>query len=155
MKLITTIGCIIISLPLILVPFVHSHCEIPCGIYHDKARVEMIEEHITTIEKAVKMIGELSKEKDKNYNQIVRWVTNKEEHASMVQEIVSQYFMTQRVKPAARNAEGFSRYVDQLTLLHQMLVYAMKAKQTTDLAHIEKLRSLVAEFKTIYFSVSK
>ena len=115
----------------------------------------MIEEHITTIEKAMKMIGELSKEKDKNYNQIIRWVTNKEEHAGKMQEIVCQYFMTQRVKPAPKHAEGFSKYIDQLTVLHQMIFYAMKAKQTTDPAHIEKLRALVADFKTIYFSAPK
>jgi len=27
----------------------------------------------------------------------------------------------------------------------------MKTKQTTDLAHVEKLRSLLAEFKAAYF----
>jgi nickel superoxide dismutase len=36
-------------------------------------------------------------------------------------------------------------------LLHQMLVYAMRAKQTTDLANVEKMRSLLQDFHTAYF----
>ena len=40
-----------------------------------------MQEHISTIEKSIKKIEELSKEKEKNSNQIVRWVVNKEKHA--------------------------------------------------------------------------
>jgi len=36
-------------------------------------------------------------------------------------------------------------------LLLEMLVYSMKAKQTTDLSNVEKLKSLLAEFRTVYF----
>ncbi len=155
MKKIITRGLGLLLFSLGLIPLAHSHCEIPCGIYGDDLRIQMIEEHITTIEKSMNMISELSKEKDKNYNQIVRWVTNKDQHAGEIQQIVSQYFMTQRVKPADKTADGYSTYVEQLTLLHRMLVYAMKSKQTTDLANVEKLRSLVADFKTLYFSAPK
>jgi nickel superoxide dismutase len=130
----------------------YAHCEIPCGIYDDEMRIELITEHITTVEKSIKMIITLSEEPDKNHNQLVRWIMNKEEHAKSIQEIVYQYFMTQRIKPAnEKNTEAYQQYIKQLTLLHQMLTYAMKAKQTTDLSHIEKLRSLLDEFKKSYF----
>ena len=33
-----------------------------------------------------------------------------------------------------------------------MLVHAMKAKQTTDQAHVEKLRELVVQFSKLYFN---
>jgi len=75
-----------------------SHCEVPCGIYDDELRVELIYEHISTIEKAIKQIEELEKEIPVNYNQMIRWVNTKEEHATKIQDIVNQYFMTQRVK---------------------------------------------------------
>lgn len=42
-----------------------AHCEIPCGIYGDQARVDLIREHVTTIEKSMDMIEKLSKEKDR------------------------------------------------------------------------------------------
>jgi nickel superoxide dismutase len=130
----------------------YSHCEIPCGIYDDPLRMKLIDEHVGTIEKSMKQIAELSKAGEKNYNQIVRWVANKDQHADEIQHIVAQYFMTQRVMPAeAKDAEAYGKYVTQLTLLHRMLVAAMKAKQTTDLAHVEALRSLSAEFKAAYF----
>jgi hypothetical protein len=36
-------------------------------------------------------------------------------------------------------------------LLHHIQVHAMKAKQTTDLSHIEHLRTLVKKFRAVYF----
>ena len=33
-----------------------AHCQIPCGIYDDAARITMMEEHVTTIEKSMKQI---------------------------------------------------------------------------------------------------
>lgn len=151
MKTITTIA-VIFALLLPLGSPAFSHCEIPCGIYDDQARITLIAEHITTIEKSMNQILELSKEEKPNHNQIVRWVTNKENHATELQHIVSQYFMTQRLRVTdPKQAKAVGEYVKKLTLLHKMLVTAMKAKQTTDLAHVEELRSLLDEFKTAYY----
>lgn len=130
----------------------YAHCEIPCGIYEDTLRIELIKEHIVTIEKSMKMIIELSKEETPNYNQIVRWVNNKENHAEKLQEIVSQYFLHQRIKPtSSENQEMYNKYIKQLTLLHELLVYSMKAKQTTDLSLISKLNNTVIAFEEVYF----
>ena len=129
-----------------------AHCEIPCGIYADSVRITMILEHITTIEKSMTQIEELSKASEPNYNQLVRWVVNKEEHAEKIQEIVSQYFLHQRIKLIDESdAEAYAKYQKHLELLHKMLVYSMNCKQTTDLAFIEKLRSTVADFEKAYF----
>lgn len=133
---------------------VRSHCEIPCGIYGDTLRIHAFYEDISTVEKSMNEIIRLSKEQTPNWNQLVRWVGNKEDHCNKIQEIVTQYFMTQRVKPPAdpANAAAQEKYVKQLTSLHKMLLHAMQAKQTTDLAHIGHLRHLVAEFSGAYFS---
>ena len=137
----------------IWVPGSRAHCEIPCGIYDDELRIELIREHIQTIEKSAGQIVELSRENPVNYNQLVRWIDNKERHANEIQDIVAQYFMTQRVKPAdEKDAEAYKKYVKQLTTLHGMLVAAMKAKQTTDLANVEQLRKLVDDFAASYFT---
>lgn len=131
---------------------VSAHCEIPCGIYEDSLRISLLSEHITTIEKSNNMINELSNEAKPNYNQIVRWVVNKEEHANKIQKIVSQYFLHQRVKITdSSDKEAYAKYINQLTTLHEISVYAMKAKQNTDLVYIEKLRSSLAAFEQIYF----
>ena len=130
-----------------------AHCEIPCGIYGDDTRITILKEHITTVEKSMKQIVELSAAGDKNYNQIVRWVDNKEAHCNEIQEIVTQYFMTQRVKPLPPDADAAARgkYVKQLTILHHILVFTMKSKQTTDTANTAKLRELVHDFEHVYF----
>ena len=135
---------------------VYAHCEIPCGIYEDTLRISLISEHITTIEKSMKMIIKLSEEANPNYNQLVRWVVNKEEHAKKIQEIVSQYFLHQRVKLTdSSDKEKYSRYIQQLTTLHEIAVYSMKAKQSTDLAQIENLRKSVKAFEAVYFQPHK
>jgi nickel superoxide dismutase len=125
-----------------------AHCEIPCGIYDDQMRVKLMYEHLTTIEKSMKQAMELSKQTPANYNQIVRWITNKEVHASELQHIVTQYYMTQRIKFDAEN------YDKKLAALHKILVYAMKCKQTTNLENVEKAREAVKEFEKLYFGHS-
>jgi len=130
-----------------------SHCEIPCGIYGDKMRFDMWLEQITTVEKSMNQIVELSQAGDKNYNQIVRWVTNKDKHADDIREIAVDYFLAQRIKPVAdpNDKAAVEKYQKSLETLHHIIVYSMKAKQTTDLENVEKLRSLVADFYKLYF----
>jgi nickel superoxide dismutase len=129
-----------------------AHCEIPCGIYADSVRITLIREHITTIEKSMTQIEEISKSSEPNYNQLVRWVVNKDEHAEKIQEIVSQYFLHQRIKIVDESqGEAYAKYQTHLHLLHKMLVYSMNCKQTTDLGYIEKLRATLADFEKAYF----
>lgn len=129
----------------------YSHCQMPCGIYDDEARFGSISENVTTIEKAMKEIERLSAEAKPNMNQIVRWVNTKEQHANELSETVTYYFMAQRVKPASESdAKAYGDYVKKLTLLHRMLIASMKAKQTTDLANVQELRSLLDEFHGLY-----
>ena len=143
--LLSVIGFFIIS------QVTFAHCEIPCGIYEDSIRISLIEEHITTIEKSMNMIIELSNETEPNYNQLVRWVVNKDEHCNKIQEIVSQYFLHQRLKITEPTDPNYEKYVKQLTLLHKLLVYSMNAKQTTDLSYIHKLTETLNDFEKSYF----
>jgi nickel superoxide dismutase len=122
-----------------------AHCEIPCGIYDDPLRINLVAEHANTIEKSMKQIAELQKADQTNHNQLIRWVSNKEAHATEVQHIVSQYFMTQRIKPDQE------KYSEKLAVLHKMLIAAMQCKQTADLSHVGTLRSLLKAFETLYF----
>ncbi len=121
-----------------------AHCEIPCGIYDDEMRIELLFEHITTIEKSMNEIMALGKKDHDHSNQLIRWVMNKEQHADKFQEIVSQYFLTQRIKPST------DKYGEKLAVLHQMLVSAMKCKQSTDLGNVTTLRELTTKFKGLY-----
>jgi nickel superoxide dismutase len=144
------LGFVCIS-AVIFASIAHSHCQIPCGIYGDETRFTMIAENITTIEKSMKQIAELSKDDKPNMNQMVRWIQNKENHADDTSHIITYYFMAQRLKPADKSdAKAYDEYVNKLVLLHKMLTSSMKAKQTTDLSHVKKLRALLAEFQDAY-----
>jgi nickel superoxide dismutase len=105
----------------------------------------LIAEHAGTIEKSMAQIKALKGEKSVNYNQLVRWVGNKDHHADEIQHIVSQYFLTQRIKPDQ------AKYGEKLALLHQMLIAAMKCKQTVDPVHVVNLRELLGKFEMLYF----
>jgi len=129
-----------------------AHCEVPCGIYHDELRVELLKEHFQTIEKAMKKIEELQSADVVNYNQLVRWINTKEHHANLIQEIAEQYFLTQRIKLAEpSDEEKYGKYIIQLTSMHQLIVYAMKSKQTTDVANVEKMKGALETFENSYF----
>jgi nickel superoxide dismutase len=130
-------------------PLVRAHCEIPCGIYDDAARIAMIIEHIGTIEKSMNQILEIEKKQPIHYNQLVRWITNKEDHANEIQEIVTQYFMTQRIN------FDTDKYMEKLSYLHKMLVFAMQCKQSTDLSRTAELRKAVEAFAALYFAGQK
>jgi hypothetical protein len=128
-----------------------AHCEIPCGIYGDDLRFSMLDEDVTTIEKAMNMIVKLSSDTAANANQITRWVLNKERHADHIREIVTQYFMTQRIKlPDMSDDNAVEAYKGHLAVLHKLLVYAMKSKQSTDLDNTKVLHDTVHDFQASY-----
>lgn len=100
-----------------------------------------------TVAKAMKQINELSKDPSKNANQLSRWITNKEQHAQSIQDTVSKYFLAQRIKIDEADRDAYQK---KLTLLHQITVYAMKCKQTTDSENAEKLHKAISAFNEAY-----
>lgn len=119
-----------------------AHCQVPCGIYDDAVRVTLLKEHVATIEKSMKQIQAAT-----DTNQSVRWVLNKDKHADELAEIVTYYFMAQRIKAGSDN------YAKNLELLHGMLVQSMKAKQTTNLEHTANLSELIHQFEHSYMGL--
>ena len=121
-----------------------AHCEIPCGIYDDNARIRQLLEDTDTIAKAVAQIQSLAAASDAlSINQLTRWVNNKEEHATKIQETIAQYFLNQRVKPAPKGSAGWEDYVERLTRHHAVMVAAMTTKQTVDPAKVDELRATI------------
>lgn len=149
--LLAPILCLALCLGL-AAPAALAHCQIPCGIYGDPMRFDMMMEHVQTLEKSIRQIGDIGSAESPDWNQLVRWVENKEDHADELTEIVTYYFMAQRIQPPADDADEATKakYAKELSLLHQILVHAMKVKQTTDLAHTEALAKLIHEFKHSY-----
>ena len=128
-----------------------AHCQVPCGIYNDAVRIVQIQEDYKTIQKAMLKIQELSGRQDaKSMNQLTRWVMTKEEHATKIQRTVSDYFLTQRIKLKSEESD-YKIYVKQTTTLHQILVAAMKCKQTVEQDHAHQGIELLNVFVDLYF----
>jgi len=128
----------------------YPHCQIPCGIYNDDMRFDMVAEDIDTVEKSMNTISELAKDEPPNYNQIIRWVDNKDDHADKIAETVTYYFMAQRVKPLLPGEDGYEVYARQIESLHRLLVLSMRAKQSIDLSVVSEMRKTLEEFRKAY-----
>ena len=136
----------ILILLLLLKNTIFAHCQIPCGIYNDALRIVEMKEDFHTIKKSIIKIKELSKSSDGfSHNQLTRWVITKDEHASNIQKIVSEYFLTQRIR------ETNPKYIEQTTLLQKLLVSAMKCKQNLNQDNVDKGLNIVASFSDVYF----
>ena len=129
-----------------------AHCQVPCGIYDDAARIAAIREDITTIEKAVNQIQELSQKRDaQSTNQTVRWINTKEEHASHIIETVSTYFLTQKVKAVPdSDKKAHKAYLAKLADHHAVMRAAMKTKQTVSADTVAALKKAVDGLQAHY-----
>ncbi len=127
--------------------FLLGHCQIPCGIYSDALRIIQIREDLQTIEKSIMMIKKLSdKSNPQSINQVTRWISSKEKHAQNIQNIISEYFLTQRIKQNSKN------YENELITLHQLLISVMKCKQGLDKENVKKSNDLLDNFSEFYFN---
>ena len=139
------IAIVLTGLILMSPQFLYAHCQIPCGIYNDYARVQSMLEDAATIEKSIKLIIELSGKSDaQSQNQLVRWVMNKEKHAQNIISTISDYFLTQRVKPNQKD------YAERLIKHHTVIISAMEAKQNTDMKYAEALKDSIEALSPYY-----
>lgn len=126
------------------------HCEVPCGIYADQMRFEMMLEDTATIAKAITSVGDFTEglgetpPSAKDVNQMSRWVMTKENHATSIQNTVAQYFLTQRIKPDNKE------YTNQLITAHKVMVAAMKCKQDANPATAETLKKAIHDLYRAY-----
>lgn len=127
-------------------PTASAHCQVPCGIYDDAARVAAMMEDAATVEKACAQLAELSASDPdaQAINQMARWVANKESHAQKVISTIADYFLTQRVKPDAKD------YAVRLEKHHAVILAAMKAKQNASPEHAAALTAAIKAIAPYY-----
>ncbi len=126
------------------------HCQVPCGIYTDQLRFESMLEDTKTIAKSIGAINDFASSAGEgqmsgtSINQVSRWVTTKEDHASHIQEVMASYFFAQRIKADHKD------YTGQLASAHRVIVAAMKAKQAADPATAGALKEAIYDFYRAY-----
>ena len=126
-----------------------GHCQVPCGIFDDPAIVEEIKQAAATIRKAMVQSSELhASGTAQDINQMVRWINTKEEHASKIITLVSEYCLCQRVKKEIFADD--KDYVDALKAHHAVMQAAMKCKQSVDTATADVLDHALGDFCKMY-----
>ena len=68
-----------------------------------------------------------------------------------IQDIVSAYFLAQRVKVPAADDDK-EAYLAKLTLCHKVIVAAMKCKQSADAEAVKALHDLLHDFEKTFGS---
>jgi len=132
----------------------HNHCQVPCGIFDDPAMVSEVKQAATTIRKAMVQSDSLWANQGRNekgiqsMNQIVRWITTKEEHCDKIIHIMADYCLCQRVKPESFASKD--EYLQALEVHHKVMQAAMKAKQTMDVADVDALDHALADLAKMY-----
>lgn len=125
--------------------FTFAHCQIPCGIYDDRLRLKQMREDAETLHKSVKEINRHSvAEGSKSSQQFVRWVYNKEAHAEHIISVMTDYFLTQRVKPIQKD------YSKRLEHHHAVIINAMKVKQSSLEDAVLKLKESLRVLEQYY-----
>mmetsp|Transcript_5712 Transcript_5712/g.13858 ORF Transcript_5712/g.13858 Transcript_5712/m.13858 type:complete len:244 (+) Transcript_5712:79-810(+) len=132
-----------------------GHCQVPCGIFDDPRLVVELKEACATIKKACFQIGELSASPltALSLNQMSRWTSTKEEHASKVVSSILEYCLCQRVKPTSDPKSPFkceSDYVEAMKSHHAATLLAVKCKQTADVENADKLGRAIGEMCRMY-----
>lgn len=133
------------TLALLLPNSATAHCQVPCGIFDDHARVHAMLEDAVTVAKACKLMAELEGKTDaQSVQQFIRWTNEKETHAQKIIKTTSDYFLAQRVKTSMED------YNDRLLAHHAVMIAAMKAKQNADVKFAEALTKAI-EATGVYY----
>merc|ERR1712086_855611 len=105
----------------LLAPQASMHCQVPCGIFNDPARVAQLKEDATTIRKAmVQVQANQAQDTLLQINQVTRWIKTKAD------------------------------YLQALEMHHELMVAAMKTKQTLDTAACDKLDHAIEHLEAMY-----
>lgn len=129
-----------------------GHCQVPCGIFDDPIMVAELKQAASTIRKAIASMNELHGTATTTdllaMNQMIRWITVKEEHASKIITTVAEYCLCQRVKKEV--FAGPKDYTDALLAHHAVMQCAMKCKQNVTTECIDALEHALDDMSKMY-----
>jgi ubiquitin-small subunit ribosomal protein S27Ae len=129
-----------------------GHCQVPCGIFDDPMIVSELKQAAATIRKAIVTMNELHTTAVSTdllaMNQMIRWITVKEEHANKIITTVSEYCLCQRVKKEIFT--DTKDYTDALMAHHAVMQAAMKCKQNITVEIVDGLDHAIDDMCKMY-----
>lgn len=121
-----------------------AHCQMPCGIYHDDLVYDQVDQYVETMYKGLTMLNDSKFDTVHSKNEFVRWVINKEKSSDEVAQLLTSYFLQQKIKPGEEDTDK------RLRLTHRLLVMLVLIKQNTDRKFVEDFSAEWDKFKLMF-----
>lgn len=133
-----------IALSLLAAPLLHSHCQMPCGIYHDDMVFDQIDQYVETMVKGVTVLSENKNDSCSEKNTFIRWVIQKENMSNETAQLLTSYFLQQKIKADEDDT------VKRVCSVHKMLCYLVTIKQTCDMKYVQAFSDEWDKFKLMF-----
>lgn len=121
-----------------------SHCQMPCGIYHDEMVFDQIDQYVETMAKAVTVLEENTFKNVQDKNTVIRWVMEKENASDEIAHVITDYFLQQKIKVGGEDT------TERLISAHKLLFYLMKIKQNVDISIVDDFYQEWERFKLMF-----
>ncbi len=121
-----------------------AHCQMPCGIYHDDMVYDFIDQYVETMIKAVTVMNQNKFETVRDKNEFVRWVIEKEKESTEISNLITSFFMQQKIKP------GETDTAKRIEAAHKLLCLIVSIKQNADIKIIESFNDEWEKFKLMF-----
>lgn len=122
----------------------NAHCQMPCGIYHDDMVFDFIDQYVETMYKAVSVMNQSKFETVREKNEFVRWVIEKEKESNDIANIITEFFLQQKIKPGEQDT------AKRLESAHKLLALLVAIKQNADTKIVESFGEEWDKFKLMF-----
>lgn len=121
-----------------------AHCQMPCGIYHDDMVFDQVDQYVETMYKGISILNENKSGTVKDKNEFVRWVILKEKASDETAQLLTTYFLQQKIKP------GEADTAQRLASVHKLMFNLVLIKQNVDLKFVESFADEWEKFKLMF-----
>jgi nickel superoxide dismutase len=121
-----------------------AHCQMPCGIYHDEIVFDQIDQYTETMFKGISVINQIKINNMHDQNDAVRWIVEKEKESNEIANLITVYFLQQKIKP------GEPDTAQKLASAHRLLFFLVAIKQNTDLKFVKEFNEEWEKFKDMF-----
>lgn len=121
-----------------------SHCQMPCGVYHDDMVYDQIDQYVETMVKGDTILSENKFETVFDKNEFIRWVLTKDKLSDQIAQLITTYFLQQKIKPGE---ESTGKRVESA---HKLLFLLVSIKQTADVKVVKQFYDEWEKFKLMF-----
>lgn len=121
-----------------------AHCQMPCGIYHDEMVYDQIDQYVETMVKGISVLQDNKFSTVQDRNVFVRWVMEKDTASDQVADVLTEYFLQQKIKP------GDPDTAKRVLSCHKLLFLLVQIKQNADLKIVNDFYEEWEKFKLMF-----